>query len=156
MSVRCLEWNSGEDAGSDWLWRKVLVLFKPVTAGLVLVCVCVCVCVWGRAMAPAWICITYSGRVAAVQLGAMKDTRRKMWLKSWIWVYNVLPMSGWGSRRWNAKPLSSFIPLIADMICSAAWGERESLLFRQPLLSRWGVWFSAQPDHLWTSWPFKG
>ena len=85
---------------------------------------CVCVCVRRGGIATQWICITFVGRVAIVQLGAVKDTRKKISVESWIWVCEVLPMSGCGSEQWYAKPLSSFISLIADMICGIAQGDR--------------------------------
>ena len=97
--------------------------------------VCVCVCVKRGGIATQRICITFVGRVAIVQLGAVKDTRKKISVESWIWVGDVLPMSGRGSERRYAKPLSNFIPLIADMICGTAGGDRESLLYRQWLLN---------------------
>lgn len=94
------------------------------------VCVYGCICVWWWGIATGWICITFARRLAVG-----KDTRKEISVESWIWVYNVLPMSGCASEPRYAKPLSNFIPLIADMICSIARGGRGLLLYIQWLLN---------------------
>lgn len=147
-----------EDGGSDWQHREVLAR-SPLLNSLMqgqytafiqswnyhgrrsqrcgCVDLCVYVCAWRGGIATQRICITFVGHVAIVQLGAVKDTRKEISVESWIWVCDVLPMSGCGSEQWYAKPLSNFIPLIADMISCIAKGDRESLLYRQWLLN-WG------------------